>query len=782
MTKLFPPSHSHLWSLGDQALVSGSNFITGVLLARVMGLEAFGAYVVAQAYLLYANTFQASLVVAPMMTAVPAESDKEIQRKQLRGFFGYTLLVLCVTLGGVQFIAWLMGWWSEHLSLGPMIWPLAFAMAGYQLQDWLRRALYVKVANRAVFFSDLLAYGGQLAILAWLIYSNNLTPNAALLALALAFSGSALVTAASHGLRPSYAEAVIVIKQHWSASRDFLLTWQLQWLASQGVILLGAGMIGQQAAGAIRAAQNLLGPVNVAFQWMDNIVPVRAALHLRDRGRHSLITYLGRLGLTGGVALGVFALLLLPIDEWLMTLLYGEEYRPFAILVVFQALYYFFGYGYRMAAYYHRAMGETRLLAHASACWAVLSVALALLTVRVFGERGIMLALVSGEVTALVYLAWSWRDRFAASAARADRAGKPAYVVHRRRDGSVHLVLPFFNKQVLKSALRMYYPSRWTGRLYRRALAATLPLRIWLGWVETVETLADLCPDLTPILNAVPESNPACIGLLKGAPGPRAKLTLKIMDGAGNSLAYARIADSPGAITVLQREARVLTEAAKRESCFPRVIVQGEYSHRKAFFIVESAGPEQSAEPTLAERHFAFLTLLLGSETISWSSAIDQLEKEVSHLLREPGLATLIAKSLTVLRKTTGPDLKVCIEHGDFTPWNIRASTSGELFVLDWEHSRARGLPWLDALHFVYQMETLVRRKKPAAVLRALRQLFVLPVTTEYAANAVATKVLQNRFIMIYFLRMLVVGAADGCSPTSRDQVARCEVLELSMA
>lgn len=701
MTKLFPPSHSHLWSLGDQALVSGSNFITGVLLARVMGLEAFGAYVVAQAYLLYANTFQASLVVAPMMTAVPAESDKEIQRKQLRGFFGYTLLVLCVTLGGVQFIAWLMGWWSEHLSLGPMIWPLAFAMAGYQLQDWLRRALYVKVANRAVFFSDLLAYGGQLAILAWLIYSNNLTPNAALLALALAFSGSALVTAASHGLRPSYAEAVIVIKQHWSASRDFLLTWQLQWLASQGVILLGAGMIGQQAAGAIRAAQNLLGPVNVAFQWMDNIVPVRAALHLRDRGRHSLITYLGRLGLTGGVALGVFALLLLPIDEWLMTLLYGEEYRPFAILVVFQALYYFFGYGYRMAAYYHRAMGETRLLAHASACWAVLSVALALLTVRVFGERGIMLALVSGEVTALVYLAWSWRDRFTASAARADRAGKPAYVVHRRRDGSVHLVLPLANNRVLKSTLRMYYPSRWTGHLYRQTLAATLPLRIWFGWVESVGTLTHLCQKLAPIMNAVPGATPAYVGGLKGMPGPRAKLTLKIMDADGNSLAYARIADSPAAARALRHEAQMLTEAAKLESSLPRVIKQGEFNRPHTYFLVESAGPEQTLEPVLTKRHFAFLIRMLGKDTVAWTSLVDRVENDIIDLSREPNLSDLLARAFVVLRRNPNHEVLTCIEHGDFVPWNIRTDDKGdELFILDWEHARKDGWPWLDALHF----------------------------------------------------------------------------------
>ncbi|HRK78630.1 MAG TPA: hypothetical protein PLQ95_08850 [Thiobacillus sp.] len=756
--------------------MSGSNFVTGVLLARVMGLEAFGAYVVAQAYLLYANTFQASLVVSPMMTAVPAEADPRIQYKLVRGFFGYTLLVLGVTLVGVQALAWLMGLWSEHLGLEHLVWPLALAMIGFQLQDWLRRALYVKAANRAVFFSDLLAYGGQLATLGWLGYAGDLTPSTALLAMALAFSCSAVATAVSHGIRPSYAEARAVIGLHWRASRDFLATWQLQWLGSQGVVLLGAGMIGQQAAGAIRAAQNLLGPVNVAFQWMDNVVPVRAALHLRDAGRHAVIAYLGRIGLMGGVALGLFALLLLPTDEWLMAFLYGEEYRPFAILVVLQALYYLFGHGYRMAAYYHRTMGETRLLAHASFWWALVSVALALLTVRELGERGIMYALVAGEVAALLYLVWVWRTR-SADEGDADDTRAPRYVVLRRRNGSVHLVLPCANDRVLRSALAMYYPSRWTGRLYRMTLARTLSWRARLGWVETVESLAGVCPDLGPLSKAMPDANPATIGLLKGSPGPRAKLTLKIMDAAGNGLAYARIADTPGAVQALRREAEVLA-AAPLETGLPRVIAQGEYSGPDDFFIVESAGPECPAEPVLAERHFAFLARLLGEDTVPWHTVVDQLEEDVAQLMCEADRPGVLSDAMRYLRKVPGPALRACIEHGDFVPWNIRSGKEGALFVLDWEHARRDGWAWLDALHFCYQTEALVRRRGPEQILTSLRSVFSQPVAREYARLHPVAEDHARMLIIVYLLRMLAVGASEGYEATAHQQAMRCRMLE----
>jgi hypothetical protein len=650
-------------------------------------------------------------------------------------------------------------------------------MIGFQLQDWLRRALYVKTANRAVFFSDLLAYGGQLAVLAWLGYVGDLTPVTALLALAFSFSCSALATAVIHGIRPDYVAAVSVIRQYWGVSRDFLATWQLQWLGSQGVVLLGAGMIGQQAAGAIRAALNLLGPINVAFQWMDNVVPVRAALHLRDTGRHALVAYLGRIGLVGGVVLGLFALLLLPVDEWLMVFLYGEEYRPFAILVVFQALYYLFSHGYRMAAYYYRAMGETRILAHSSFWWAVVSVGLALLAVREFGERGIMMALIAGEVAGLLYLTRWWRAR-PASADSNDNARTHRYVVLRRRDGSVHLVLPFTNTRVLRSALLMYYPSRWTGRLYRLTLARTLMGRAWLGWAETVDSLAGLCPDLARVLKAVPAANPAYVGLLKGAPGPRAKLTLKIMDARGKGLAYARIADSPAAVEALRREAQVLAAAGRLESSLPKVIAEGEYSGPGDYFIVESAGPECPAEAALVERHFAFLARLLAAGTVPWHAVVDQLEEDVEHLMCEPDRPGVLSDAMRFLRKVPGPAIRACIEHGDFVPWNIRSGKDGALFVLDWEHARRDGWAWLDALHFCYQTEALVRRRGPAQVLDALRAVFFQPAAREYARLYPVTEEHARALIAVYLLRMLAVGASEGYEATAHQQTMRCRMLE----
>ena len=276
---------SHVWSLGDQAMVSGTNFVSGILLARFLGLEAFGAYVVAQTYLLYANTFLASLVVAPMMTAVPAIEAGAARTRALRGFFAYACLVVLFSVLLVQGAAALLGLWSDSLALASLALPLAAAMTAFLLQDWGRRALYASVANRAVFLADIVAYGGQVLALLGLGLAAQLSAERALWVMAGCFSCSAAVILAGQRWRPDLASGREVMARHWRSSRDFFASWQLQWLGSSGVILFGTGLIGPQAAGAIRAAQNLLGPVNVGFQWMDNVIPVRAASRLRAQGR-----------------------------------------------------------------------------------------------------------------------------------------------------------------------------------------------------------------------------------------------------------------------------------------------------------------------------------------------------------------------------------------------------------------------------------------------------------------------------------------------------------------
>ena len=95
--------HRHAnWAFLDQSVVSGSNFIIGILLARFLGPEAFGVFVLLQSVMLYVNSFQGALIFQPMMSAAPQLVEQE-RSKYLQGVFAMQLILglmlgLAVTL------------------------------------------------------------------------------------------------------------------------------------------------------------------------------------------------------------------------------------------------------------------------------------------------------------------------------------------------------------------------------------------------------------------------------------------------------------------------------------------------------------------------------------------------------------------------------------------------------------------------------------------------------------------------------------------------------------
>lgn len=769
----FIPNHrSHVWSVADQALVSGTNFVCGVLLARTLGLEGFGAYVIAQTYLLYANIFQSALVVSPMMTVVPAEELAEGRRRLLEGFFGYTVIVLVCTVILVEVVAGVLGMLSPAIGLGELFVPLGAAMTAFQIQDWARRACYSESNNLQVFWADLLAYGGQLVAFASLGYCGRLTPATALWSSAAAFSLSLCAALATTGLWPRFSIAIEVIKEHGKASQNYFASWQLQWLASQGVILFGSAFVGQQAAGAIRAAQNLLGPVNVLFQWMDNILPVRATIKYRDSGRAALGAYLWRIGGVGILALGSFAAVLTHVDEPLIVFLYGEEYRPFAILVVFQALYYLFGHAYRMASYFRRALGETRELAIASAWWALVALVVAFVCVGALADRGIMLALVLGEVAGLIYLLTRHRATSA--------SGGTHYVV-RRADGSPYLLLPRANRKLMLGALSMYFPSRLTGKMYRQYLTWSVPLRGRLSMIETLPGLGESYPHVDALMHRFPGLSADHCGVLVGLPGVRSKLTLRLMDAGGVVHAYARIAYGKEAIDVVRREAVSLTTASALlpTGTYPKLLWDAEYREPEAYCLVESAGPEQPPPPVLSRAHFSALAALKMPSCIEWPPLLAGLTGRMLDTVGSGPHLPLCRRVAAHFAASPFVRCSACLEHGDFAPWNIRTSASGDLFLLDWEHSRQEGLPWMDAMHFAFQMAVLVRRNSPEQVARALTEVLDSPYAHDYRASFPELDLGSKTLAIVYLCRSIVEDIDGGNAVDTVHQNTRFAVLNV---
>lgn len=59
------------WALADQVIVSGFNFLTSLLLARILGIEEFGRYALAWTVVLFVQGIQYSTISSTMLSIGP---------------------------------------------------------------------------------------------------------------------------------------------------------------------------------------------------------------------------------------------------------------------------------------------------------------------------------------------------------------------------------------------------------------------------------------------------------------------------------------------------------------------------------------------------------------------------------------------------------------------------------------------------------------------------------------------------------------------------------------
>jgi O-antigen/teichoic acid export membrane protein len=402
---LWVQRYKHLnWTVADQIMVSGFNFMTGILLGRFLGVEGYGQFVLLYTVLLYVNIFQYSLILAPMMSIAPQVSSDVEQINYFKGMITLQFLLslflsLIVVVLGSGIEKWLPSWNLQNNVL-----PLALSILFFQLQDWLRRYYFVRGKGKAVFINDFVSYGGQVALLVVFYWWGRLNITNTFWALAVSSAIAFLIGAMLENIRPSWNSALQVFQQSWQSGRDLLLAGQINWVGSQGILLFGASILGAKAAGGIRAAQNIVGPFNILFQAMENIIPIQAAQHYATKQLTGLTNYLKKVTLVGSLLLAIPCVILAVFSRELMQFTYGKEYTVFSALIVWQIVIVLLGFLRTQAFYFYRTIRSTKIIVFNT----IIASVVTFLFTAVFGqswqEIGIMLALLMGQAVSLIFL------------------------------------------------------------------------------------------------------------------------------------------------------------------------------------------------------------------------------------------------------------------------------------------------------------------------------------------------------------------------------------------
>ena len=397
------------WVLADQVLVSGMNFLTGVLLARFLGVDNYGQFVVLYAILLYVNIFQSALIVAPMLSIAPQMNSEAERINYFKGaitlqvLFSLIVSIVIFVLGsGIE--RWYPLWNTKNSLL-----PLATSILLFQLQEWLRRYYFICRKGKNVFINDLVSYGGQIILLFLLNESGNLSITNAFWAIAVSSATAFLIGLLTEDILPVPRYAVPVFKRSWKFGRDLLFSGQIYWASSQGILILSAAILGSKTAGGIRAAQNIVGPVNILFQGMENIIPIQAAQRYTQNQLSGLTNYLKKVGLLGGLLLALPCITVSIFSRQLIEIAYGKTYTAYASLIVWQATIALIGFLRMQAFYFFRTTGYTKEIVLNTVISCIIVYIITSICMYQLQETGIMLALMVGEAVGLIAALWAVR-------------------------------------------------------------------------------------------------------------------------------------------------------------------------------------------------------------------------------------------------------------------------------------------------------------------------------------------------------------------------------------
>ena len=384
----------------DYGLISGSNFLLGVLLARWLTPREYGAYALSFSFFILAGFLYQSLLLEPLSVF-----SGTLFRGNIRGYLKTTLwihwalsLAMCLALAAAAVVAFAVG----HSPV------LAIALAGITIatpfilvHGLARRSFYLKLmpgpaAFGSVFYCVFVT-GGVFVF----FRLGTLSSFTAFLLMGFAalVTSVVMVFQLHAALEPATGRPKLRATwgKHWEYGRWALATSVVGWVPNYIYIPLVSSFSGMAAAGELRALMNLAAPVLQTYAALSMLFLPYAARVQNQNGRQaaaSLNRRLAFLFVAGSVA---YWAVLIPLKQPLFHFLYNGKYMESAYLIPLFALETTIWSASLGPAILLRAMESPRSLFIANGAASVVAVIAGIPATRYFGLQGVIWSMIGAN-------------------------------------------------------------------------------------------------------------------------------------------------------------------------------------------------------------------------------------------------------------------------------------------------------------------------------------------------------------------------------------------------
>jgi O-antigen/teichoic acid export membrane protein len=383
-------------SIVDQAVVSGTSFITAVIVGRTTAPAELGQYYLVLTVLMVLVGLQEAMVAAPYMVLGAKRRGRDLAEFTGSMWVQHFVLTLVGTAAAVL-IAWSISRTSvQGLSSG--LWLLVAVGPIILFREGIRRLAFARLRVRTALAIDIGVCLMQLSALAALSYFGWMS-----VPLVFAVMGGASLVACICWLLSGPGRPLVVrnrLYTDWMQCWAFSRWTMLSFFAVDTIPYMMPWIIGfaagEAATGIFGGCATLLGVTNILVHGVGNFMRPHAAHAFAAGGVHALRRVLLVTGSVFVAVFGVLSLLFLMTGDWLAVFVFGTEFEGTAQLLLLLSLNVLVGSTGFVAGSGLWAIGQPRAGLIADVCMLAVTLTLASLLVGPYGPVGAAISAVIG--------------------------------------------------------------------------------------------------------------------------------------------------------------------------------------------------------------------------------------------------------------------------------------------------------------------------------------------------------------------------------------------------
>ena len=392
MIRLIKTYRTKILILGDQAIVSGVNFLLGIFIVRFFGLDIFGDFALVLMVTTGLLAINQALVMIPMQTIFAKKSFTTYIKKVKGVQLGFVISLVIVFIIAERLITIYIPSISHYTEYVYLLYAIALL-----LFDFNRKHLYIEKKYLWCLIKDCLSMISQIIVL-FIVFQMDSSIELPSLLLLLSSCFLLVEVPVFFFFRIVNSPSKNILIEHWVFGKWILGNAVLQWFSGNFFIVIGVAVIGPQLAGIIRIGQSIIGVWNVLLQAMENYIPPAIATIYKEEGWEALSRYLKRLTFRGGVLILLIGILLILFRNQLWHLIYGDGLIEYSyILFWFSPILFFnfLGFPFRFAL---RTLQQTRVLFESYILSVLVGFLFANVLVETFNIHGVCFGLLISQI------------------------------------------------------------------------------------------------------------------------------------------------------------------------------------------------------------------------------------------------------------------------------------------------------------------------------------------------------------------------------------------------